>query len=208
MQSFRPALLCVVAWAMSSCGGMAQPAQPSPSSDINEAVWLRRELKSKDAEIAQLQVEIVRLRTALNAQIQRANSVVALSDRPAFFGGAREFTPSSSLSRESAQQIAKIFSLFKSGSSYCTVLPTGSMKPFFDEKAVLLMENAPFSSLQVGDIVTYRHPSLGIPVVHRLVIKDRDRFWAKGDANERMDDVYVTPENYLRRVYGMIYSKE
>jgi hypothetical protein len=191
---------------MSSSWGVAQPAQSS--SDEKEVVWLRHELKSRDAEIAQLQAEVARLHTALNTQIQRANSVVALSDQPSGFGGAREFTPSSSITRERAQQIGRIFTLFKPGSSYCTVLPTGSMKPFFDEKAVLLMENAPFEDLKVGDIVTYRHPSLGIPVVHRLVIKDRDKFWAKGDANEHMDNVYVTKDNYLRRVYGMIYSKE
>jgi hypothetical protein len=206
MQSLRPALLCVVAWAMSSCGGLAQPAQST--SDEKEVVWLRHELTSNDLEIKQLQAEIARLRTALNTQIQRANAVVALSDRPSFFGGEREFTPSSSIPRERAEQIGRIFTLMEPGSSYCTVLPTGSMRPFFDEKAILLMENVPFEQLKVGDIVTYRHPSLGIPVVHRLVLKERDKFWAKGDANERMDNVYVTPANYLRRVYGMIYSQE
>ena len=54
------------------------------------------------------------------------------------------------------------------------------------------MENVPFDQLKVGDIVTYRHPSLGIPVVHRLVLKEQDKFWAE-DANEHMDNVYVTP---------------
>ena len=56
--------------------------------------------------------------------------------------------------------------------------------------------------------MTYRHPKLGLPVVNRLVLKDGDKIWAKGDANERMDNEYVTRENYLRRVYGLIYSKE
>ena len=45
-------------------------------------------------------------------------------------------------------------------------------------------------------------------MVHRLVLKDGDKFWAKGDANDRMDSEYVTRENYLRRVFGLIYSKE
>ena len=56
-----------MAWAMSSCGGLAQPAP----------VYFRRKkwfgfaarLKSKDLEISQLQAEILQLRTALNAQI-------------------------------------------------------------------------------------------------------------------------------------------
>jgi len=206
MQSFRPALLCVVAWAMSWCGTLAQPARPSTNE--NEEVGLRHELKSKDTEIARLQQEVARLRTVLNRQVQEAGTVVAWSDRAAIFGGERAFTPSSSIPRDQAEQWGRLFNLLKPGSSYCTVLPTGSMRPFFDEKAVLLMENAPFESLKVGDIVTYRHPALGIPVAHRLVLKDRDRFWAKGDANERMDNVYVTRENYLRRVYGMIFAKE
>jgi signal peptidase I len=70
------------------------------------------------------------------------------------------------------------------------------------------LELTPFEELKVGDIVTYRHPQLGLPVVHRIVLKDGDKFWAKGDANERMDNEYVTRENYLRRVYGLIYAKE
>jgi hypothetical protein len=198
MQSFRPTLLCVVLWAMSSRGGAAEPA--GPASNADEVVRLRRELVAQETEI-------VRLEAALSAQLVRENAVLALSDQPLLRERTRAFTPSSSLSREKAEQIARLFSILKPGSSFCTVLPTGSMKPFFDQKAILLMEAAPFADLKVGDIVTYRHPRLGLPVVHRLVLKDGDRFWAKGDANEHMDNVYITPENYLRRVYGLIYSK-
>jgi hypothetical protein len=183
---------------MSSLGGAAEPT--GPASNAEEVVRLRRELAAKETEI-------VRLEAALSAQIVRENAVLALSDQPSFRATTREFTPSSSLPREKAEQIARLFNLFQPGSSFCTVLPTGSMKPFFDEKAILLMEAAPFADLKVGDIVTYRHPRLGLPVVHRLVLKDGDKFWAKGDANERMDNEYVTPGNYLRRVYGLIYSK-
>jgi hypothetical protein len=184
---------------MSSLGGAAEPT--IPPSPANEVVRLRHEIEAKDNEIT-------RLKAALTAQIVRENSALALSDQPSIRSGTREFTPSSSIPREKAEQIARLLGIFKPGSSFCTVLPTGSMKPFFDEKAVLLMEAAPYEDLKVGDIVTYRHPQLGLPVVHRLVLKDGDKFWAKGDANERMDNEYVTRENYLRRVYGLIYAKE
>ena len=191
--------MCVVACGMSSLGRAAAPADAAFQS--REVERLRLELAAKELEIAQL-------KAALSVHIVRENSVVALSDQRVIRSGNREYTPSSSMTFEQAEQIARLFALMKPGSSFCTVMPTGSMKPFFDEKAVLLMEAAPFEALKVGDIVTYRHPQLGLPVVHRLVIKEGDRFWAKGDANDRMDNVYVTKENYIRRVYGMIYSKE
>ena len=199
MQSFRPALLCVVVWAVSTFAGAAEPTDAS--SDAIEVARLRHELAMKDAEI-------VRLEAALNTHILRENSVLALSDQPTLRNDNREFTPSSDIPHEKAEQIARLFTLFKPGSSFCTVMPTGSMKPFFDEKAILLMEAAPFDDLKVGDIVTYRHPQIGLPVVHRLVLKDGDKFWAKGDNNAHMDNEYVTRDNYLRRVYGLIYSKE
>ncbi len=133
-------------------------------------------------------------------------TAVALSDQPEIREGALDDTPTSDLTYRQGKQLAQLISLVEHKTSYCTVLPTGSMKPIFDEKAVLLMEDAPFDDLKVGDIVTYRHPRLGVPVVHRLVAKDGDRFWSKGDANGRVDDVYVTRQNYLRRVYGVIYT--
>jgi signal peptidase len=205
MQSFRPALLCVVVWAMASRGALAEPA---PVVSVLPEAGLRHALAAQAAEILRLEAEVARLRAALAGPVPAANAVVALGEGAAPFGHAREYTPTSSLTRENALQIGRLFTLLRPGTSYATVLPTGSMKPFFDEKAILLTENAPFSDLKVGDIVTYRHPSLGRPVVHRLVIREGDRFWAKGDANGRMDTVYVTKDNYLRRVYGMVYGRE
>lgn len=199
MQTIRTALLCVVACAMPSIRGVAEPADTA--SQAREVVRLRHEIAAKDAEIA-------RLKVALNNQIIWEHSVVALSDEQTIRREDRDLTPSSSISHERAVQIGRLFSVLKPGSSYCTVLPTGSMKPFFDEKAILLMEAAPFEDLKVGDIVTYLHPQLRLPVVHRLVLKDGDNFWAKGDANDHTDNEYVTRGNYLKRVYGVIYSSE
>jgi hypothetical protein len=47
-----------------------------------------------------------------------------------------------------------------------------------------------------------------VPVVHRVLEKRGDRFWSRGDANGRMDDIYITRENFDRRVFGIIYGRE
>lgn len=186
-------------WAGAIFAWIALPTERVRAEDLpSELAHLRRELAAKDAEI-------VRLEAALTVRFASQGGVVALSDQPVLHRDSQE-TPTSSLTEQRARQIAQLISLVKRKSTYCSVLPTGSMRPIFDDKSILLLEDAPFDSLKVGDIVTYRHPRLGVPVVHRLVAKDGDRFWSKGDANGRMDNVYVTRENYLRRVYGVIYS--
>jgi hypothetical protein len=194
MQSFRTVVMCVVAMLAPVCSRAAGPGVSS--SDSREVALLRHELEAREREIAQLKAEL----------LDQPTAAIAYSFGPAITNQNRGLTPSSSLSLGKGEQIARLFQLMKPGSSFCTVMPTGSMKPFFDEKAVLLMEPAPFGELKVGDIVTYRHPQLGLPVVHRLVIKDGNRFWARGDNNGRMDDVYVTAQNYIRRVYAVIYT--
>jgi hypothetical protein len=116
-------------------------------------------------------------------------------------------TASSSLDPEHALRLAKLVCAVMPRSSYCYILPTGSMKPLFGEKVILLLETAPFESLRVGDIVTFRHPRFSTLIVHRLVAGDCTRFRSKGDANRLEDDVYVTRANYRQRVFGIIYSK-
>lgn len=187
-------------WAGLALGLAALSLGSARAEDTSSAIArLRRELAARDAEIA-------RLETALTVRFAERGGVVAMSDQPVLQRSSYAMTPSSSLTFAKGVQIARLISLVKRQSTYCTVLPTGSMRPIFDEKAVLLLENAPFDSLKVGDIVTYRHPILGVPVVHRLVAREGDRFWSKGDANGRMDNVYVTRENYLKRVFGVLYT--
>jgi hypothetical protein len=84
--------------------------------------------------------------------------------------------------------------------------PTGSMKPVFDENAILLVKPTPFAALKVGDIVVYQHPNIPIPVVHRLIALTAKGFLAKGDNNSARDSVPVTAQNYSGRVYGILYS--
>jgi hypothetical protein len=122
------------------------------------------------------------------------------------FSGPQQSAATSSLTQDNARSIAEMISTLKPDTGVTNVLATGSMKPVFGENVILLSEQAPFSTLKVGDIVTYRY-SNGMTVVHRLVAKDGNKFWARGDANPHRDDTYVTQENYLRRVYGILYTK-
>ena len=98
-------------------------------------------------------------------------------------------SPSSTLDWASALRAATAARLMVQGSSLLTVMPTGSMEPTFNERAILITEPARFEDLKVGDVVAFMNPRLG-------------------DANGRMDDVYVTRDNYKARVFGIIYARE
>ena len=41
-------------------------------------------------------------------------------------------------------------------------------------------------SYEVGDVVTYRHPTIG-PIIHRIIDRSGERFIFKGDNNEWID---------------------
>lgn len=220
MRLFRPTLLCVVFSCLGARVACAQsesylaqgraPAAPGGGSGYLEEGRIEgqaEEMERLKAALARKDEEIAKLRLALTAQVQKQSAVLAISDQAGISRGNRELTPSSSLSAARAEQIARLINVVDPGTSLSTVLPTGSMRPFFDEKAVLLMEKAPFEQLKVGDIVTYKHPRLGVPVSHRLIEKSGDRFWVKGDANGKPDNVYVTRENYISRVFAVIYTQ-
>ena len=130
--------------------------------------------------------------------------VLALFDRQVVAGSA----PTSTLDWTTAHKLAAAMKSMVPGSKTLTVMPTGSMKPMFDERALLVLERADFDALKVGDIVTYRHPEQNMPVVHRIAEKRGDKFWSKGDNNGQMDDVYITRENFQGRVFGIIYTRE
>lgn len=92
-----------------------------------------------------------------------------------------------------------------------TVLPTGSMKPTFDENWLLLVAIPSFSSVHVGDIIVYRAPS-GFThestdlVVHRVVARSSagGALITRGDAMLRSDPFLVTESMYVGRVVGLI----
>ena len=120
----------------------------------------------------------------------------------------RDLSPHSSMSARAALAAAYSIAAQVRGAQVFTVMPTGSMRPMFDQKAFVVVEPAPYDDLRVGDIITYIHPRLNTPVIHRIMEKDGDEFWTKGDHNSRPDNVYVNRQNYRMRVFAVIYARE
>ena len=169
-----------------------------------EVATLRAAVTERDATIRDLRAHTV----ALESDISAVQQTVALASSDGAAGQGLGIAPTSALDWNSAMKVATAARFLVKGSSLLTVMPTGSMKPVFDERAILLTEAASFDDLKIGDIVTYRHPRYGMPVVHRILEKRGDKFWSKGDNNGRMDEVYITRKNYQGRVFGIIYAKE
>ena len=169
-----------------------------------EVASLRAAVTERDATIRELQAHTASLESDINAVQQ----TVALASSDGAAGQGLGIAPTSALDWNSAMKVATAARFLVKGSNLLTVMPTGSMKPVFDERAILLTEAASFDDLKIGDIVTYRHPRYGMPVVHRILEKRGDKFWSKGDNNGRMDEVYITRKNYQGRVFGIIYAKE
>ncbi len=116
-------------------------------------------------------------------------------------------SPSSGLSPAITHYVAEQVAMMIAGTQVFSVLPTGSMRPAFDENTILLTEPAAFADLQIGDIVVFRHSVTGTRIVHRIVERRKGGFWTKGDHNLKMDDDLVTEDNYIGRVYGILYSR-
>jgi signal peptidase I len=169
-----------------------------------ENAALRTTLAARESTIRDLESRTAALQTDIDAVQQ----TVALASSDGYSSQGLGIAPTSALDWASAMKVATAARYLVKGSSLLTVMPTGSMKPVFDERAILLTEAANFDDLKIGDIVTYKHPRYGMPVVHRILEKRGDKFWAKGDNNGRMDEVYITRKNYQGRVFGIIYARE
>ncbi|WP_158277305.1 hypothetical protein [Opitutus sp. ER46] len=138
--------------------------------------------------------------------VQVATIPVAVAGRET--AATLDLSPTSDLSSQEAQMLAGAISQMSGRNvSLGRVQATGSMRPYFDENSVLLLEATPFAELKVGDVVTFYDAKRKTQLVHRLVEKHGNVFYARGDHNKRMDSVYVTPETYRRRLVGVVYSK-
>ena len=116
--------------------------------------------------------------------------------------------PQSALDASTALAAANTIAAHVPGAKVFAVGATGSMRPVFSEKAFLVVEPAPYEQLKVGDIIIYRHPQFQSPVVHRILEKRAEGYWTKGDHCDKPDSVYVTPANYVMRVFAIIYARE
>ncbi len=181
---------------------LGEPISEAPVPDDSRLAALETVIEKQSVELDRLRTENQRYRTWMES--------VALPIRTLPFakGAPAGLAPSSGLNRDSASSAAIAACLMVKDAWALHVLPTGSMRPTFDENAILLTEPARFEDLKAGDIVTFRHPSRPVPVVHRVLERRGDRFWSKGDGNGRMDDIYITRENFDRRVFGIIYGRE
>ena len=70
------------------------------------------------------------------------------------------------------------------------------------EKDLIFVERVNnIDDINLYDVICYRNQN-NIQVVHRCVIKTEDYLIAKGDANDLMDDIYITYDNLVGRYTG------
>jgi hypothetical protein len=192
-------MLALACAAPSAPGEGRKPADPSSAQASNELALLRAQVRAQELELRRLREENDRLSRFLVAPADPGGATWRGGSIPA---------ASSGLQTKEAQRLAQTLALLVPDSTVSLVTPTKSMVPVFDSNAFVLLEKTRYQDLRVGDIVTFRHPNYPLPIVHRIVEKRGDRFWTKGDGNVHMDDVYLTQENFLQRVFAIVYANE
>ena len=73
-----------------------------------------------------------------------------------------------------------------------------SMEPKFHKGDLALVRTS--STYNVGDIVVYRHPTIG-PIIHRIIGKDGDHFIFKGDNNNFIDSYHPTQAELIGKFW-------
>lgn len=120
------------------------------------------------------------------------------SDKPA------ATAPSSSLPSQDARNAAKAVALVAKG-QVCSIAPTGSMIPTFDDRALVVMEPVKLAEVHVGDIVVRRDSTRLI--VHRVVRIEGGQLVTRGDANPSDDPGFVGEDQLAGRVVAVIFSR-
>jgi signal peptidase len=79
-----------------------------------------------------------------------------------------------------------VFAPVRFGGQAAYVIVSGtSMEPNFHRGDLAILRQE--TNYAVGDVVTYRHPTIG-PVIHRIIALDGERFVFKGDNNSWIDE--------------------
>lgn len=87
------------------------------------------------------------------------------------------------------------------GADHSYVVVSGSMEPAIDAASVVWVKDAPTSSIEEGDVITFRNRDSGPPTTHRVVeVYGDGRFITKGDANAAPDGDPVEPGRVLGEV--------
>ena len=84
------------------------------------------------------------------------------------------------------------------GQAAYAIISGNSMEPGLHRGDLVVLRQA--SDYQVGDIATYRHPTLG-PVIHRIVAEADGQFVFKGDNNAWLDSYQPTQAEMIGRFW-------
>ena len=80
------------------------------------------------------------------------------------------------------------------GRSAYVIVAGASMEPTLRRGDLVIARQS--ASYQVGDIVTYLHPTVG-PVIHRLIAVDDGTYTLQGDANAWTDSYHPADDEVL-----------
>lgn len=76
-----------------------------------------------------------------------------------------------------------------------TIVTSGSMEPLIPVGSLCFIDTLyPMEELQLGDIIVYKQPTQ--KVIHRIVGITKEEIRTKGDANNYIDGLPTTKENY------------
>jgi len=84
------------------------------------------------------------------------------------------------------------------GQAAYVMVAGASMEPTLHQGDLVVVREA--QTYAVGDIATYRHPSVG-PVIHRIVDRQGDRFIFQGDNNDWLDSYAPTPHEVVGKAW-------
>lgn len=87
---------------------------------------------------------------------------------------------------------------------YCSTGVGSSMYPYIKngDTLVILTKNSPDFSLAAGDVLVYVYEDSA--VAHRIYKISNSRYFLKGDNNEFADESFVTDDQVIGKVYGVI----
>ena len=84
------------------------------------------------------------------------------------------------------------------GRSAYVIVAGASMEPTLRRGDLVIARTA--ASYQVGDIITYRHPTVG-PVIHRIIQADNGTYTLQGDANDWTDSYHPASGEILGKAW-------
>jgi signal peptidase I len=81
------------------------------------------------------------------------------------------------------------------GATRYAIVEGASMEPELSRGDLVLVRAR--QRPEVGDVVLYRDPALGVRVLHRVVRIENGRVVLKGDANDFVDDAHPRPDDVV-----------